>query len=232
MTATLTPTKDTGATTRRGPNVFVDPELDADARPTSDLLPESGLNGPFLADLMSAALTHERCGVHLYRSVGTRSANPVLQARYRDFEADTLRHVEILEEAITRMGGDPQYVSPMARAVEGMNSHLLESTYTLNGSIDVMGQEMVMLDAIMLAETIDHANWTQLGQLVDSLPEGEPRTALLEAVAKVERDEDRHLGWATETRAKLTMLQATSPVMAKVAAAGEELLSRVRDWLA
>lgn len=231
MAATLTPTKDTGATTRRAPRVFVEPELDADARPTSDLLPDTGLNGPFMADMLSAALTHERCGVHLYRSVGARTANPVLQISYRDFEADTMRHVEILERTITRMGGDPQYVSPMARALEGMSSHLLESTYVLNGSIDVMAQEMVMLDAVFLAETIDHANWEQLGRLVESLPEGEPRDALAEAVGTVESEEDRHLGWAKETRSKLTMLQATSPVMTKVAAAGEELLTRVRDWL-
>ncbi len=45
-------------------------------------------------------LTHERCGRHLYRSCESRSNNPVLQAKYREFGEQTERHVEILEGLI------------------------------------------------------------------------------------------------------------------------------------
>jgi rubrerythrin len=231
MPVTLTPTKDTGATTQPSRYVYVEPGLDSTERPTHDPMPDSGLNGPFIADLLSAALTHERCGVHLYRSVAARSANPILKGRYEDFERDTLHHVEVLEGVIAAMGGDPQYVSPMARAVEGMNTHLLESTYTLNGSIDVMAQEMVLLDAVLLAETIDHANWSNLQRLVDELPEGPARSALAEAVAEIEDDEDQHLGWAKDTKSRLTIMMAKGPKMTKVASTVEELTARVKSWL-
>lgn len=230
MPVTLTPTKDTGTTTQPGTHVLVEPERDSTARATHDPMPDTGLNGPFIADLLSAALTHERCGVHLYRSAVARSANPVLKSKYEDFERDTLRHVEILESTIAAMGGDPQYVSPMARAVEGMNTHLLESTLTLNGSIDVMGQEMVLLDAVLLAETIDHANWSNLEQLVDHLPEGDARTALSGAVARVEDNEDEHLRWAKETKAKLTLMMARSEGTPKVGSTVEELTAKVKSW--
>lgn len=227
---TLTPTKDTGATTQPSGLVFVEPGCDATDRPTADPMPDSGLNGPFIADLLSAALTHERCGVHLYRSASARSVNPILKRKYEEFEGETFHHVEILEEVIAAMGGDPQYVSPMARAVEGMNSHLLEATYTLNGSIDVMAQEMVLLDAVLLAETIDHANWSNLGQLVDAMPEGPARTALSGAVARVEDQEDEHLRWATETKARLVLMQAKGPIATKVASTAEELMAKVKSW--
>jgi hypothetical protein len=43
----------------------------------------ANVNGPFVADLLSAALAHERCGRHLYRSCEGRTNNPMLQRRQR-----------------------------------------------------------------------------------------------------------------------------------------------------
>ena len=69
-------------------------------------------------------LAHERCGTHLYRSVAGRTNNPVLQAQYEEFGDETERHVEILEELVTAAGGNPNYVSPAARATEGTDAKL------------------------------------------------------------------------------------------------------------
>src|SRR4051794_36485779 len=116
---TLTPTKADGATSKASDLVYVEPSITV----TDDLLQSTiaiqGLNVAFLADLLSGFLAHERCGTHLYRMVQARTNNPVLQRKYKEFGEETIRHVQILEELIAGAGGNPNYVSPMARAIEG-----------------------------------------------------------------------------------------------------------------
>jgi len=226
----LTPTKARGATTKPVPDLYVeDAQLTTDAE-LDAMFEGTGFNGAFMADLLSAMLTHERCGRHLYRSVAGRTNNPVLRAKYEEFGEETERHVQILEEIVTQAGGNPAYVSPMARATEGMDSRLLESTFMLRGSLDVMTAEMAMLDAVFLAESADHANWSMLAELVPHLPDGPLRETFERAVAEVEDQEDEHLGWARDTKARLVSMQARSPLGSVVAAKAEELVVRVREW--
>jgi rubrerythrin len=228
---TLTPTFEDGA--RSVPQEMTAPDpggLLTDAE-RGQFLDGTGLNGPFVADLLSDMLCHERCGVHLYRSVAARTNNPVLKRQYEHFGEETVEHVDILETLIGQLGGDPLYVSPSARATEKSDTALVESTFMLAGSVDVMTQELVMLDAVMLAEAKDHANWSGLSQLVDSFPEGDIRARVREAVAQVEPQEDDHLGWAQETRTKLISLQVESGAMATVGAKAEEAVARIKDWL-
>ena len=226
----LTPTKDKGATTKPMPGVYVE----AAQQTTDDMLattmPEGGLNGPFVADLLSAMLTHERCGRHLYRSVEGRTNNPILKGKYREFGQETERHVEILEQLITQLNGNPNYVSPMARAVEGTDSKLLESTFMLAGSLDLVTAEMAMLDAVFLAESADHANWKTLSELVNSFPAGDLRDAFRTAVNEVEEQEDEHLEWASAMKSRMVKLQATSASKAKIGAVGEEFVARIKEW--
>jgi rubrerythrin len=229
--ATLTPTKATGATAQSTPSLYVEPERQV----TPDLLEQpfagTGLNGAFVSGLLSAMLTHERRGRHLYRSCEGRTNNPILQAKYKEFGAETERHVEILEQLIAGAGGNPSYVGAHARAVEGMDSNLLASTFLLAGSVDIMTQEIAMLDAVFVAETIDHANWHALAELTSQLPEGALRDAFRQAVDEVEQQEDEHLEWAQQTRSRLTMLQARSDMLSDRAKA-EALVGRIRNWLA
>src|SRR5690606_10190958 len=172
-----------------------------------------------------------RCGTHLYRSVAGRTNNPVLKRQYEHFGEETYHHVEVLEELITSMGGNPMYVSPMARAVEATDSNLLESTFLLTGSLDVTTAELAMLDAVFLAECADHANWSLLSELVDMLPDGPMRDAVRRAVDEVEEQEDEHLEWARDTKEKLVKLQASNKVLPKVGATAEEMIAQVRSWL-
>jgi rubrerythrin len=226
----LTPTKDQGAQVRPLPAVYAEPDAFMTDDALDRFLPDVGVNGPFVADLLSAMVTHERCGRHLYRSVEGRTHNPALRARYREFGEQTERHVRILEDLIESLGGNGCYVSPMARAVQGMDTKLLESTFALAGSVDVMTQEMAMLDAVVLAETIDHANWSTLSQLTDSLPAGDARDRFEAAVREVEEQEDDHIEWATSMRHRMVVLQAEHRTMATAAAKAEEMVERVRGW--
>lgn len=226
----LTPTHDNGATTKPHEGLYVHPGREmTDEALTAMQLP-SGMNQAFVADLLSGMLTHERCGRHLYRSVAERTNNPVLKTRYEQFGTETERHADILEDLITALGGQPGYVSPTARVVQGMDTKTLESTFLVSGSVDIMNQEMAMLDAVFLAESMDHANWALLAQLVEDMPESEAGTLMAAAVGEVLAEEDDHLGWARDMKAKMVKLQASSSLGAAAAMKAEEMVATVRGW--
>lgn len=228
--ATLTPTYDTGATTKPMTYVSIPPgrEIDDDALRQS--LPDLGLNSAFIADILSAVLAHERCGRHLYRSVAGRTLNPTLKSKYEAFGNETERHVEILEELIVAMGGDPQYVSPAARATEAADARMLESTFMLTGSVDVTTAEMMMLDAVLAAEALDQANWAAMAELAGALPEGELAERFTQSVNEVILEEDNHVTWARDARTRMIALQAISEATTAMATTGEELVAKVKGW--
>jgi ferritin-like metal-binding protein YciE len=225
---TLIPTAATGARSKPEDMTYVDPAHTM--RPDEDeaFLANTGLNGPFVADLLSDMLAHERCGAQLYRSVADRTNNPVLRQRYKHFGNETVEHVETLEGVIAGLGGDPGYVSPAARVTEKAGIGLLESTFLLAGSVDLMTQELVMLDAVLLAEAKDHANWSCLAGMVDDLPAGDVRDAFLAAVDEVEVQEDEHLRWAQDMRCRMISLQATSGPTSSMGLKGEEMVARIK----
>jgi rubrerythrin len=227
---TMMPTYETAARGRTMPMVSHPPGRGLDDQALKDELPDIGLNMVFVADIMSATLAHERAGRQLYRSVAGRTMNPLLKTTYEEFGRETERHVEILEGLIGAMGGDPQYVSPAARAMEAADKRIVESTHLLSGSVGVMTAEMVMLDGVLLAETIDHANWIALQQLADKLPDDQLRDRFRAAVDEVLADEDEHLDWARTTRTKMITLQAEHETLSSMAAGAEQIMERVRNW--
>jgi rubrerythrin len=227
---TLIPTAIQGARSAPAEMTYVDPARHLTDAERQQFLDGTGLNGPFVADLLSDMLAHERAGAHLYRSVAARTNNPMLKRQYEHFGGETVEHVDVLETLIGQLGGEPMYVSPAARATEKAGSALLESTFLLAGSVDLMTQELVMLDAVMLAEAKDHANWSGLSKLIDTFPEGEIRDHVRRAVGQVDPQEDQHLGWAQDMRSKLITLQVRSGAMATMGAKAEEMMARIKDW--
>jgi ferritin-like metal-binding protein YciE len=227
----LTPTAATGARSGPAEMTYVNPAQLMPPDELEDFLADTGLNGPFVADVLSDMLAHERAGAQLYASVAGRTNNPMLKKQYEHFGTETTQHVDILEKLIKGVGGDPQYVSPAARATTKAGIGLLESTFLMAGSIDLMTQELVMLDAVMLAEAKDHANWTCLARLTADMPEGKIRDAFAEAVDAVAPQEDEHLGWATETRCKMIAAQAKSRAAQVVGEAAETIVARIKKWI-
>ena len=227
----LTPTAASGARSVPEEMTYVDPARQVVPDERAEVLAGTGLNGPFVADLLSDVLAHERCGAQLYRSIAQRTNNPVLKKQYEHFGNQTVEHVEILEQLVARLGGDPGYVSPAARTTTKAGTGLLESTFLLTGSVDLMTQELVMLDAVLLAEAKDHANWSGLAQLTASLPDGDVRDAFTDAVEKVEPQEDEHLNWASDTRAKMISAQATSRSVRIVGETADKVVANIRSWL-
>jgi hypothetical protein len=229
MTIILTPTKDLGA---RSVSVGLTEVPLEQTMPTIELeafAPGAGLNSAFVADLFSAFLAHEQCGVHLYRTVAGLTANPMLERGYREFLAETEQHVAILEQLITRLGGDPLYVSPAARLVHAMDSHLMQGVVLAAGSADQLTCEMAMLEAVMLAETKCNGDWKNLAARGAELPKGEVRDAVMAAVDEVMPQEDEHVSWATDTWQRMTMMQAKSSTLMKIADFTEQTFARIRN---
>jgi rubrerythrin len=227
-TANMTTTYETGGTSKPLDAVAVLPERTVDFAGMEDVL--GGLNARFVADFLSEALMHEQCGRHLYRAAAAQTNNPMLKRRFEQYGAETEEHVVVLQNLIRDLGGDPGYVSPSARATEKMDTGMVEATFAIDGSIDLMTKELVLVNAVVLAETIDHANWEMLAQLHDEVPEGPARDAIRAAVDHVRPQEDDHVMWAVQTRKRLIAMQATSPVVAGVAATAEELVERMSSW--
>jgi rubrerythrin len=202
---TIVVTSETGGTAQPAEPVYVPPDRQVRDAGSTTVLAETGLDAMFVADLLSACLAHERCGVQLYRSVAGRTADAELRARYEHFGGETRDHVERLEQLIAAADGDPQYVSASARATEKAAAGLLESTYLLSGSLDPMTVELVMLEAVMLAEAKDHSNWELLAQLVSAMTPGELRRRMQTVTSDVLAQEEEHYRWAHDTRARLLL---------------------------
>jgi ferritin-like metal-binding protein YciE len=83
---------------------YVEPARTMTPEENEAFLADAGLNGPFVAELLSDMLAHERCGAQLYRSVSQRTNSPVLRERCDRFGNETVEHVEILEGLITQPG--------------------------------------------------------------------------------------------------------------------------------
>ena len=200
---TVVVTKAVGGTAKPVGLLYIEPELQVPDAGAGTALESTGLDAALLADLLSACLTHERCGVHLYRSVAGRTTVDEFRQRYEEFGAETLDHVRILEELIVASGGDPHYVSPSARASEKAGAGLVESTWAIAGSVDPLTAELAMLEAVLLAEAKDHGNWELLDMLADQMAAGDVRSQLEAAVATVLAQEQEHHGWAAFARTRL-----------------------------
>ncbi|HZG94967.1 MAG TPA: hypothetical protein VEZ46_09655 [Mycobacteriales bacterium] len=105
-------THDTGGMLKPGPMLTVAPDREQTDDALSGVAAGSGLNAPFVADLLSACLMHERMGVPLFRSLGAMTANPALQPMFAQYRQETEQAVAVWEQLVTSIGGDPQYVSP------------------------------------------------------------------------------------------------------------------------
>ena len=196
-------TRTIGGTAKPVGALYLEPACEVLDAGSATALAACGLNPAVLADLLSACLAHERCGVHLYRSVAGRTTSPSLRKQYEHFGRETLEHVAVLEQLIVDAGGDPAYVSPMARATEATASAILASTFLLRGSVDAVAAELSLLEAVLLAESKDRANWELLAELTMLMADGPVRDQLQEAAAEVLTQEEEHHSWALLTRADL-----------------------------
>jgi hypothetical protein len=208
--ATMTTKQTGGRAILMTATTFTAPEQALLPDDLTGLLPGSGLNGAFLADLLSSFLAHEQCGYHLYRSAISLTTDAALKGKYEEFCAETEEHIRIFEELIGACGGQPGYVSAAARLVEAADTKLHEAAVLLCDGADVPTLELAILEAVVLAETKCHADWSLIQKMTALMPEGAGRDAFQAAVDQVEDQEDEHVTWARTTWEEMVMTQATS----------------------
>lgn len=162
------------------------------------------MNQQALLDKLSEFLMVEQGGYQLYKVLSERTQLDELRQQYIAFGEETSRHREILATVIKSLGGDPGYVSPLARVAQ-MRAEQMLGLFLVADGLTQDELEAVGLECVLLAETKDHADWELLAQLVEAIPEGADREVIRAAVGEVEQQEDEHLGWARQQSAALAM---------------------------
>jgi hypothetical protein len=228
--ATHTVTPETGATLKPGPMLVVVPDLLVEDAQLADFAADSGLNGPFLADVLSVGVTHQRCGMNLLRMLAANSDNPLTKPQVAAMRGQQEASIDAYEALITQLGGNPQYASPAARMTEILDSKIVEA-FSLSGSADPLTRELKSVEAILLAATCSVANVDLLQALSDDADEGQSKTALTTAVGALAGPAAEQAEWARTTMLKLSTTQAKHPVVQKVAQAAESAIGAVKNAL-
>jgi hypothetical protein len=221
-------TKEVGATVKPGPALFAGPGevcTDDDLRGVGA---DADLNGPMVADLLTAMAAHENLGTNLYRMLARTSDSPALTTRFKRFEGDSIEAVGVFRTLFEALGIPWRYVSPSARLTEAMDAKLQEA-FLLAGSADPATAELKRLDAVLIASTLCVANTALLAQLAAGLDDGPTRQALEEAVATLEGPQAEHLEWAADTRQSMALGQARNELAQTAAIATETVVGKVKD---
>jgi hypothetical protein len=167
-----------------------------------------------LKELLLQALEHEKGGVILYQTALECAVQRELKREWQDYLEQTRHHVEVLTRACDALGVDPSEMTPAREIVHQNGRALAISMKAALANGDPVGAELVACDAIVLAETKDHANWELIGTCASELS-GEESAVLQRAHDEVEDEEDEHLyhtkGWCRELWRKFLGFEAVLP---------------------
>jgi hypothetical protein len=186
------------------------------------------LNGPYLADQLSAFAAHDRMGIDLLRTLRARTNNPALRSRYSELEGETLRAVESWEQLIQNLGGNRCYVGPSARMVEALGSKAVEA-FGLSGSAEELAFEQVGLQTFLDAASHCAANASLLTAFADSADAGPARQVMVGAAEEFRSSAAAHCEWAAGALEKLAVRQAKHPLVQKAQQVAEKVVGAVRD---
>jgi hypothetical protein len=214
-TLTLTRvTKDMGTTIKPGPMVVAPPEQAMTDAQLKDVAAGSGLNGPFIADLVVAMAAHENMAINMYRALQNLTTNPLLKSVFADFEEDSLVAVGVHARLMTELGIPMYYISPAARLTEGLDSHMIMS-FLAAGSADPLTIDLKTVEAVLLGATMCVANTSLLRNIANEA-EGPAKAALETAVAELEGPQMQHLEWAQQTQRQMVMTLVKHPATHKL----------------
>ena len=154
-----------------------------------------------LDDLILQSLEHEMGGVKVYETALQCVLNDGLKKEWTNYLAQTRTHVEILRRVCEAFGLDPHEDVPSRRIVKTIGSSLVKAMQLALQEGSAEAAELVACEAVVIAETKDHADWELLSKCAEKLS-GDKATALKKACDEVEEQEDEHLyhskGWCRE----------------------------------
>ena len=167
-----------------------------------------------LKELLLQSLVHERGGVMVYRTALECAVNDDLRSEWTKYLEQTQRHVQLLTKVCETIGLDPGELTPSCQVVQHTGKSLVVAMKMALAAGDPAAAELVACEAVVLAETKDHADWELLGEC-SKVMAGEGAEALRAACAEVEEQEDEHLyhtqGWCRELWLKSLGLEAVLP---------------------
>jgi rubrerythrin len=152
-------------------------------------------------DLILQSLEHELGGVDVYEKALQCALNKDLREEWEKYLNETRTHVEVLTSVCEAFGLDPMEEVPSRAVVRTVGKALVEAMDLAANAGNPEAAQLVACECVVLAETKDHLNWELLGKCAEKMT-GPRATALAEACALVEDQEDEHLyhtkGWCRE----------------------------------
>ncbi len=152
-------------------------------------------------ELLYQALETEIGGVEVYEAAIRCAVNDDLREEWQKYLEETQNHVRIVNKMFDDLGLDKEKETPGRAVVRFKGQALVKSMEMAAEKGDPAGAQLVAAEAVVDAETKDHANWELMGRVAEKAT-GDVKTVLQEAYEQVEEEEDEHLyhtmGWARE----------------------------------
>ncbi|HET6862768.1 MAG TPA: ferritin-like domain-containing protein [Pyrinomonadaceae bacterium] len=165
-------------------------------------------------ELLYQALETELGGVQVYTTAIRCAENDDLKEEWEEYLEQTKKHVQIVQDVLTKLGLDPNEQTPGRKIVKNIGETLVASMETALSDGKPGAAQLVACEAVVLAETKDHQNWHLIGEVVKNA-KGELARVLKQAHEQVEDEEDEHLyhtkGWCRELWIESLGMKAVLP---------------------
>jgi hypothetical protein len=152
-------------------------------------------------ELLYQALETELGGVEVYTAAIECAVNDELRQEWQKYLEETQNHVRIVGKVFDDLELDADAETPGRQIVRHKGKALVESMRMAAEAGEPAAAQLVAAEAVVDAETKDHANWELIGKVAESAT-GKLASVLQEAYEQVEEQEDEHLyhtmGWARE----------------------------------
>ena len=172
------------------------------------------MNSDQVKDLVLQSLEHEMGGVRIYETAIGCAINADLREEWQEYLEQTREHVKLLQGVCKAMGLHPDDQVPSREVVRTVGGALVDAMQIAARSGNAVAAQLVACEAVVLAETKDHADWELLGKCAKHMT-GKGADALAAAVEIVEDQEDEHLyhtkGWCRELWLESLGLPAVLP---------------------
>ena len=145
-----------------------------------------------LKELLLQSLVHERGGVLVYQTALECAINEELREEWTEYLSQTEKHVEVLTAVCSALGLDPDEMTPGCKVVQHTGKSLVVAMKMALAEGKPAAAQLVACEAVVLAETKDHADWELIGECANAL-DGEAARILQAAYDEIEDEEDEHL---------------------------------------
>ncbi len=152
-------------------------------------------------ELLYQALETEIGGVQVYQTAIRCAVNDELREEWEKYLDETENHVRIVTQVFSELDLDTEAETPGREVVRFKGQALVQSMEMALEAGEPAAAQLVAAEAVVDAETKDHANWELIGKVAEKAT-GQLASVLQDAYDQVEEEEDEHLyhtmGWARE----------------------------------